>query len=300
MNWKGTKTLGFEKTLIEKKQFVDRFLQQYMKRKDGVPDIIYQAMEYSLFAGGKRLRPILVMSGCEICTADPVQVMPLACAVEMIHTYSLIHDDLPAMDDDDYRRGKPTSHKAFGEGIAILAGDGLLNYAFELMLSITPLEGGRLKAIREIARASGVEGMVGGQVLDLESEGRQVSMEVLNDLHCRKTGALICASITAGAQAAGCSQEEYLKLQEFGKKLGLAFQIQDDILNVTGDRKLMGKSTGSDASRDKSTYVSLLGVPASEDMVKTLTDEAKTCLEGFGDRAQFLKQLTDYLVDRKY
>lgn len=292
--------MSFDTVLNEKKQLVDSYLRRYMKRKEGVPEIIHESMEYSLFAGGKRLRPILTMAGCEICGGEAAQAMPFACAVEMIHTYSLIHDDLPAMDNDDYRRGKPTNHRMFGEGIAVLAGDGLLNSAYELLLNITPLDERAIRAIRVIARASGAEGMIGGQVLDLENEERQVTIQVLNDMHSRKTGALICASLLAGALNAGCSEEEYLKLQDFGNKLGLAFQIQDDILDVIGDQKVMGKDIGSDAVKNKSTYVSLLGLDGSKTVVKKLVGETKSCLEGFGDRARFLIQLTDYLVEREY
>ena len=190
-------TMTFDRTMAEKKKLVESCLRRCIKRECGVPGTIYEAMEYSLFAGGKRLRPILVMSGCELCEGDVSKAVPLACAVEMIHTYSLIHDDLPAMDNDDYRRGKPTSHRVFGEGIAVLAGDGLLNYAFEVMLGITPLEGGVLEAVRVIARAAGVAGMIGGQVLDLENEGKQAGIGELKEMHYRKTGALISASVTA-------------------------------------------------------------------------------------------------------
>lgn len=286
--------------LNEKRRVVESFLKRYMERKDGVPETIHRAMEYSLFAGGKRLRPILVMAGCEICDGKYRRSMPFACAIEMIHTYSLIHDDLPAMDDDDYRRGKLTNHKVFGEGMAVLAGDGLLNRAYQLMLETEPFDHNCLIAVRLIARAAGVQGMIGGQVLDLENEGKSISVQALQKMHNKKTAALICASLLAGALVAECNDTQYKNLETYGRKLGLAFQIQDDILDVTGDQGMMGKAIGSDASKDKSTYVSLLGINESKAMIDKLAVEAKDCLEEFGDRAEFLKQLADYLVIRKY
>jgi geranylgeranyl diphosphate synthase type II len=292
--------LSFKRCLGEKRLQVDRFLQKYLESKGGVPETLYRAMEYSLFAGGKRLRPILLLSGCELCGGDPLQAMPLACAVEMIHTYSLIHDDLPAMDNDDFRRGKPTNHRVFGEGIAVLAGDGLLNSAFELMLGIRPLDGGRLEAVRVIAEAAGVSGMIGGQVLDLEYEGKEIQLEDLKKMHSKKTGELISGAILAGALAAGCSGNKLQSIRNFGQSLGLAFQIRDDILDVIGDREVLGKDTGSDSSGNKSTYVSLLGLEEAKAAVGRLAAEAKENLAGFGNRAGFLVWLTDYLVDREF
>jgi geranylgeranyl diphosphate synthase type II len=292
--------LDFNNAMQQKRELVESWLKSSIKREDGVPETIYEAMEYSLLAGGKRLRPILVVAGCELCGGDVLKVKPLACAVEMIHTYSLIHDDLPAMDDDDFRRGKPTSHKVFGEAIAVLAGDGLLNSAFETLLDVSPFDNAYLEAARVIVKAAGVTGMIGGQVLDIENEGKKASLEELKEMHIRKTGALITASVFAGALSGGCSGEEMSKVREFGENLGLAFQIRDDILDVIGDQVSMGKSAGSDASKGKSTYVSLLGLEESGALVKRLIDNAKESLDVFGDRGQFLKQLADSLADRKF
>ena len=292
--------MDFKKHLDEKRLQVDGFLKDYLDSIDGVPEILHSAMEYSLFAGGKRLRPILLLSGCELCEGDPISAMPLACAVEMIHTYSLIHDDLPAMDNDDLRRGKPTNHRVFGEGNAILAGDGLLNSAFELMLGLRPLDGGRLDAVRTIAEAAGVSGMIGGQVLDLEYEGKKIQLDDLKEMHSKKTGALINGALVAGALTAGCSGQKLQSIRDFGQSLGIAFQIRDDILDVIGDREVMGKSVGSDYSGKKSTYVSLLGLEEAKAAVHRLAVRAKENLVGFGDSAGFLVWLTDYLVDREF
>lgn len=300
LTWKGIMTLTFKRAMEEKKKRVEECLKNCIKREQGVPGIIYEAMEYSLFAGGKRLRPILVMAGCELCGGDVSRVMPLACAVELIHTYSLIHDDLPAMDNDDYRRGKPTSHRVFGDGIAVLAGDGLLNYAFEVMLDLYPLDGGNLKAVKEIARAAGVTGMIGGQVMDLHYEGKRAGIDELKEMHLRKTGALICASLLAGALSAGCSDAECENIQKCGKNLGLAFQIRDDILDVIGKEETLGKNVGSDASKSKSTYVSVLGLDELIRLVKKLIDEAKESLAAFGEKAEFLIKLADSLIDREF
>lgn len=291
--------MGFKNQLNEKKLQVDSYLHKCLEETTEIPETLCKSMEYSLFAGGKRLRPVLLLSGCELCGGNVDAAMPLACAVEMIHTYSLIHDDLPAMDNDDFRRGKLTNHRVFGEGIAILAGDGLLNLAFELMLGIKPFNGGTLEAVRVIAKAAGVFGMIGGQVLDLEYAGRKIELKDLKNMYSKKTGALISGALVAGALTAQCSDIEMRNIRNYGKSLGLAFQIRDDILDVIGDREVMGKSTGSDLSGNKSTYVALLGLEEASALVKRLAAQAKDCLVAFGDRARFLVQLTDYLVDRK-
>lgn len=293
-------SLDIRVTLKEKKMVVDGYLEKYMATVDGAPDAILQAMRYSLFAGGKRLRPILAMAACELCQGSLDEIMPLACAIEMIHTYSLIHDDLPAMDDDDYRRGRPTNHKVFGEGMAILAGDALLNYAFEIMLENEQMSAGRLEAVRLVAGAAGIRGMIGGQVLDLQLEGKKAELDDLIALHRKKTGALIDASVLAGALVAGCSERDYRVLGEFSSRLGLAFQIRDDILDVIGDEKIMGKKTGSDAAKGKPTYVTIMGIDRSRQMVERLASEAKVYLKTFGPGAEFLATLTDYLVNRAY
>lgn len=291
--------MNFKENLNKKREQVEDYLRKYVTNDRKMPDTLYRAMEYSLFAGGKRLRPILLLSSCELCNGEPLKAMPLACAVEMIHTYSLIHDDLPAMDDDDFRRGKPTNHRVFGEGIAVLAGDGLLNSAFELMLDTEDPNGNNFEAMRVIARAAGVTGMIGGQVMDLEYEGKDISFEDLKSMYLKKTGALISGALMAGALTAGCSDTEMQKIRSCGEDLGLAFQIRDDILDVIGEESVMGKDAGSDLSRDKSTCVALLGLEGALTMVQSLTARTKERFEEFGDRARFLIQLTDYLVDRK-
>lgn len=286
--------------LDEKKSLVDAYLRKYIQMKKDVPLLIYQAMEYSLFAGGKRLRPILAMAGCEVCGGNWEDAMPFACALEMIHTYSLIHDDLPAMDNDDYRRGKLTNHKVFGEAVAILAGDGLLNLAYEIMLDFAGKSSNHLEAARLIARAAGVRGMIAGQVIDLQCENKEVDLDTLKQMHQKKTGALINASILSGALIAGCSKAEYQSLSQFGERLGLAFQIRDDILDIIGDEKLLGKKTGSDIANKKSTYATLLGIQRSKDLVEKLGEEAKKFLQPFAERGEFLLKFADYLVNREY
>ncbi len=299
-NRRGIRNLNFKEHLDKKKDQVESYLRKYIASGDDeTPDILCDAMKYSLFAGGKRLRPILLLSSCELLHGEPLAAMPLACAVEMIHTYSLIHDDLPAMDNDDFRRGKPTNHKKFGDGIAILAGDGLLNCAFELMLDMETFGGDSLRAVRVIAKAAGVTGMIGGQVLDLEYEGKDIEFGDLKEMYLKKTGALISSSLVAGALVAGCNDTEMQIIRDCGEDLGLAFQIRDDILDVIGDRDTMGKDAGRDISLDKSTSVALLGLDGALAMVQRLTTRTKERFTRFGDRAWFLTQLTEYLVDRK-
>jgi geranylgeranyl diphosphate synthase type II len=264
---------------------------------------IYSAMRYSLIAGGKRLRPVLALAVCEMLGDDPRKVLPFACAIEMIHTYSLIHDDLPAMDNDDYRRGGPTNHKVFGEGTAILAGDALLNQAFEVMLeNISANPTNALKGINAmgiIAKAAGASGMIGGQVVDLESEGKDISKELLLHMYRCKTGALIKAPVLAAAVLCGADVNDMNMLEQFGNGIGLAFQVKDDILDIEGSSKEMGKNCGSDISNDKSTFVSLYGLEESKRLVCELTDRAADCINGFGEKAVFLKALTEYLTKRE-
>ena len=275
-------------------------MDAYLEVKDNPQKIIYDAMRYSLFAGGKRLRPILMLSACEMCGGDVNEVIPFACAMEMIHTYSLIHDDLPAMDNDDLRRGMPTSHVKYGEAVAILAGDALLNRAFEIMSEYNGHNPERaLKAINMLAMSSGTEGMIGGQIVDIESEGKEISLDTLRYLHLNKTGAIIRSACTIGALLGGGSDEEIKAADEFAKNLGIAFQIQDDILDVEGTEEELGKPIGSDAEENKNTYVSLLGLEKSKELSKEYSEKAKGALKIFGDKAEFLIWLTDYLTDRR-
>lgn len=267
------------------------------------PEKIYEAMRYSLLAGGKRLRPILCLAGCEIAGGTSHMAMPTACAVEMIHTMSLIHDDLPAMDNDDYRRGKLTNHKVYGEDIAILAGDGLLSYAFEFIATKTenvpPLQ--VLQTIAHLARASGAPGLVGGQVLDLESEGlKDVSLETLNYIHAHKTGALLESCVVCGAILAGASEADLQRLSRFAQNIGLAFQIIDDILDITATAEELGKTAGKDVQAGKVTYPSLWGIEESKRQAKQLVADAQAQLAVFGNKAQPLLAIADYITSRSY
>lgn len=264
---------------------------------------IYSAMKYSLAAGGKRLRPVLAIAVCDMLNGDINEVLPYACAIEMIHTYSLIHDDLPAMDNDDYRRGRLTNHKVFGEAMAILAGDALLNYAFEVMLKHTADHSGNIlektKAMSIIAKTSGVSGMIGGQVVDLESEGKAIPASLLEYMHRCKTGALIKAPVMASAVLCGAEPDMLKQLELFAEKLGLAFQIKDDILDIEGDSEKLGKKTGSDVSNNKSTFVSIYGLEKSKKMLEELTQEAVNSLKAFGNNSEFLVSLAKYLLQRE-
>ena len=283
---------------------INKALDGYIIEKDTPEKTIYSAMRYSLTAGGKRLRPVLGLAVCELLDGDVEEVIPFACAVEMIHTYSLIHDDLPAMDNDDYRRGKLTNHKVFGEAMAILAGDALLNSAFEIMLeaSAREAEGGvspkvlanRIKAMGIIAKASGASGMIGGQVVDIESEGKKIDKERLLYLHNHKTGELIRASVSIGAIYAG--KDENI-MSAFSKSLGLAFQIKDDILDVEGNCEKLGKKTRKDG--EKSTFVTLFGLDVAKEMLKEETNKAVLALEKVCADTTFLKDLAYYLLDRQ-
>ena len=263
---------------------------------------VMEAMQYSLFAGGKRLRPVLALAVCDLLGKPVERALPYACALEMIHTYSLIHDDLPAMDDDDMRRGKPTNHKVYGEGIAILAGDGLLNLAFETMIhhALTldeSMDG--LKAMQTVADASGVNGMIGGQTADLLNEGKKMDEEMLAYIHRHKTGALITASVKAGAYMAGVDEVEAIRWEKIGHALGMAFQIQDDLLDIEGDAAEMGKPVGSDERNEKATYPALYGIEKSRQKVDELTKEVLETLEPYGEKADFLRSLTEALVNRR-
>jgi geranylgeranyl diphosphate synthase, type II len=266
------------------------------------PEKIYEAMRYSLLAGGKRLRPILTIASCELLGGTIDMAMATACAMEMVHTMSLIHDDLPAMDNDDYRRGKPTSHKVYGEDIAILAGDGLLAYAFEHMArasSGVPIER-VLQAVIHLTRAAGAGGLVGGQVVDLECEGKSdVSLETLAYIHAHKTGALLESSVVCGGIVAGGSAEDLERLLRYAQNIGLAFQIIDDILDITATSAELGKSAGKDLQAQKATYPKLLGIEESQRRATELVRSAKTSLDVYGDRARPLQALADYITTRR-
>jgi geranylgeranyl diphosphate synthase type II len=281
---------------------VEAALNQYLPAEDTLPASLHKAMRYSVFAGGKRIRPLLMMASCEAVGGDTEKVLPAACAMEMIHTYSLIHDDLPAMDDDDFRRGRPTNHKVFGEAIAILAGDGLLTEAFLLLSNpeanreVPPEVLGRV--IHIISRCAGSQGMVGGQVVDMESEGKEIPFPVLEFIHTRKTGALILAAIQAGALLGGADDGAFAALTRYGEAAGLAFQIADDILDIVGEQETLGKDVGSDQSRGKATYPALMGIEQSRARARELRDLAIESLAPLGEKAEPLRQIARYIVDR--
>ncbi len=289
-----------------KRKQIDFSLDSYLPKEEGALAEHTKAMRYSLFAGGKRVRPILCLAAAESVkdfnNNVPEAVMLTACALECIHTYSLIHDDLPAMDDDELRRGKATNHMVFGEAGAILAGDSLLTYAFDLlsreeMASVSAPA--RLQIIFLISKAAGPGGMVGGQFLDLTHEGRKVDYDMLREIHSRKTGALITASVQTGAVLGNSTPEQFLALTRYGLKIGLAFQIIDDLLNVEGTAEQLGKAAGSDAARNKATYPALFGVKKTRTKAREAVQEALAALDGFDERAAMLRELARYILSRK-
>jgi geranylgeranyl diphosphate synthase, type II len=287
--------------LAARRRDVDAALERVLPEEKTPPTTVHRAMRYSVFAGGKRLRPILVIAGAEAVGGTAETVMPTACALELIHTYSLIHDDLPAMDDDDYRRGRLTSHKVFGEAMAILAGDALLTLAFQLVAANAALTDPRVacRVVGDIAEAAGAAGMVGGQVVDIESEGKTVSPDTLDYIHRHKTAALIRVSLRAGALLAGGAAEAVEAVSEAGASLGLAFQIVDDILDVEGDPAELGKSAGSDERKQKATYPAIHGLEASRRQAGALVEGAKARLAPLGPRSAPIAALADFIVERR-
>ena len=295
-------TIDLQAYLKERRALVDQALEAFLPPEDTPPPSVHRAMRYSVMAGGKRLRPILVIAGAEAVGGAPDSVMPTACALELIHTYSLIHDDLPAMDDDDYRRGRPTSHKVFGEAIAILAGDALLTLAFRLIADNAPLVKDPTvlrDVVAEVAGAAGTFGMVGGQVVDIESEGKTISAQTLEYIHRHKTAALIRASLRVGALLGGGDARAIETISEAGSDLGLAFQIIDDILDVEGSLAELGKTAGSDERKGKATYPAVHGLEASRRQAKLLIERTKQRLAVFGEASGPLCALADYVFERK-
>ncbi|MBF0153282.1 MAG: polyprenyl synthetase family protein [Magnetococcales bacterium] len=289
--------------LSRMKAAVDAALGRYLPSEERSPQRLHAAMRYSLMAGGKRLRPILALAAAEAVGGQMDHVMPFACAMECIHTYSLIHDDLPAMDDDDLRRGWPTCHKKFDEATAILAGDALLTFAFEL-LGRHPVPGvpaeGLLEVIVQLAQAAGMAGMVGGQMLDLEAENKMIDPVELQNIHIHKTGALIRMACVGGARLAGGDSEQIKHLKRYGEAIGLAFQIADDILDEIGDSQLMGKNTGSDRSKSKATYPFLIGLGQARTEAQLLVEEALKSLEDFHAAADPLRELARFTISRTH
>src|ERR1039457_6629662 len=284
----------------EDRAAVDAALDQLMPGEDMQPPSIHRAMRYSVQAGGKRVRPILCLESARIFSADLTPVLPVACALEFIHTYSLIHDDLPALDNDDLRRGKPTCHVAFGETIAILTGDALQTRAFEVLAGLDSPPAATVQIIRLIANAVGtVEGMIGGQVLDLESEHQKPTPELVEAIHRAKTGALIRVSVVAGGVYAGANADDVARLDQFGRNAGLAFQIVDDVLDMTVDSEHLGKTAGKDLATEKATWPAVFGIEQSRRDAAQLIDEAFAALEPYGSRADGLKSVARYLIERK-
>jgi len=294
---------SLETYLQEQRERVEAALDHYLAAPGASPSTLSEAIRYSVFAGGKRVRPILVLAAADAVGGDSEALLPAACALEFVHTYSLIHDDLPAMDDDDYRRGRLTSHKVFGEAVAILAGDALLTHAFEVMTC--PIMRARfspavlLEAAHRLARAAGSTGMVGGQAADMASEGREVPLDVLEYIHQHKTADLIAAAVAIGGLLGGGTAAQTGALERYGQAIGLAFQIADDVLDVEGDSAALGKRVGQDAQHGKATYPALLGLEASRQQAAALLNEALAALSDFDDRADRLRQLAQFIVHRK-
>lgn len=287
----------------ERIALVDAALDQFLPTAEHFPGQLHEAMRYSVFAGGKRIRPILALAACEAVGGTFSAALPLACALEMIHTYSLIHDDLPAMDDDDLRRGRPTNHKIFGEATAILAGDALQTEAFALLADeernpeLSPQQ--RCAVIELIARSAGAFGMVAGQMADMEAEGdHEIDLPSLEFIHTHKTGKLIVAALQAGAIVGGATAAQLAALTRYGEAAGLAFQVADDVLDVIGDQAEIGKDVGSDVARGKATYVALLGLSEARRRAKDLCQLAIDALESFGTEAEPLRKIATYMVDR--
>ena len=281
---------------------VDAALERVLPAESQRPETLHRAMRYSVFAGGKRLRPILVVAGAEAVGGHMDDVMSAACALELIHTYSLVHDDLPAMDNDDFRRGVPTNHKVFGEAMAILAGDALLTLAFRLLAESGPasLDGAQVRALlTEVAGAAGHGGMVGGQVADLEAEGQRVSADTVDYIHVHKTGALIRVSLRTGARLCGAPAREIEALGRAGAALGLAFQIVDDVLDVVSSTSELGKTAGKDQAQQKATYPALHGIDASRARAGQLVAEAEGALADFGPRAEPIRALGRFILERR-
>ncbi|MCL6628570.1 MAG: polyprenyl synthetase family protein [Armatimonadetes bacterium] len=286
--------------LSEKRELIDAALERYLPSAASYPEVIFQSMRYSVLNGGKRLRPSLVLASCEAVGGDCKVAMPTACALEFIHAYSLIHDDLPAMDDDDLRRGKPTNHKVFGEAMAILAGDALQTLAFETIANTEEVDAQVLLAvIRRVASAAGIGGMVVGQAADILSEGKRLDAETLDFIHRHKTGALIEVSVVAGGLLGGGSMEQVSALSSYGRSIGLAFQITDDILDIEGNEVKVGKRTGADLHKQKLTYPSLYGLAKSKELAQEAVNKAIHSLESFSERAEPLRLLARFIVERE-
>ncbi len=294
--------MNIEEYLQRRKVMIDQALRRWVPGEDEFPPEVHKAMHYSLFAGGKRLRPILTLASAEVVGGRIYDALPIACSLELIHTYSLIHDDLPCMDDDDLRRGKPTNHKVFGEAIALLAGDALLTEAFslatrpDLMKGISPER--KIHALERLARAAGSLGMVGGQTMDILSQGKKIESPLLEYIHTHKTGALIAASVGVGALVGGASAKEYRALNQYGETLGLAFQIIDDLLDVQGEEQELGKAVRKDQSKGKATYPAIFGIPESRGKAERLIGDALGSLAIFNHSTDPLREIAKFILNR--
>jgi len=292
--------LDLERYLKEKAELVNRALSEFFPPEEGYGKSLLSAMRYSIFAGGKRVRPVLLLASTEAVGGNVPDAIPCACAFECIHTYSLIHDDLPAIDNDDVRRGRPACHRAFGEAVAILAGDALVTMAFEMIANTPGVDKGRLiSVIREAAHAAGYAGMIGGQVVDIESEGKEIPFPVLEHIHIHKTGVLITAAVRCGAIIAGADKKKLLSLTRYGEAVGLAFQIADDILNVEGTVEELGKPAGSDKKREKATYPKIIGIKESKRLAKELVEKALDAIGGFDEKAEPLRAIARFIIERR-
>ena len=292
--------MNLKNYLVTRQKVIDWELDRYLPKANAKPATIHRAMRYSLFAGGKRLRPILCLAAAEACRGRINDALPLACAVECIHTYSLVHDDLPSMDNDDFRRGRPTCHKVFGEGIAVLAGDALLTIAFEIVSRAKPGRRYDMSTLlREIAVAAGSQKLIAGQVADLEAEGKALTVPALRYIHERKTSALLCCSVRLGGMSGNCSSAQLQALTDFGYHVGLAFQIIDDILDITQTSEQLGKTAGKDTQAQKATYPAIVGLEKSRHIARQLTDRAFRALKPFRGKAQALEALAAFLLKRE-
>ena len=293
--------MNLKKYLSDRQKQIDRALDRFLPKENTRPATIHRAMRYSLFAGGKRLRPILCLVAAEACGGKLDNALPLACAMECIHTYSLVHDDLPSMDNDDFRRGRPTCHKVFGDGIAVLAGDALLTVAFKIVSRARPTSRYDMSTLlREVAVAAGSQKLIAGQVADLEAEGKKTNRAQLQYIHENKTAAILTTTVRLGAMSANANAKQLSAITKFGRALGLAFQVIDDILDVTQTSEKLGKSAGKDIAARKATYPSVIGLEKSRVEARRLTRQAHTALSMFGTKAEVLHALANYLLEREY
>lgn len=295
-----TKMMRLKKDVKEKRELVNITIDRFLPRKDEYPKIIHKAMRYTLFAGGKRIRPYLTITTYQLFGHMDKKILPVAAAIELIHTYSLIHDDLPDIDNDDLRRGKPACHVEFGEDIAMLAGDALIVEAFKILITVEVKSKVKVELLKEFAEATGNTGLIAGQVVDIDSEGKYVSPKTLDYIHMNKTAKLITTAVRFGAIMAEAGEDDLEKMTEFGKTLGMLFQIGDDILDVEGSEEKMGKKTGLDAQRGKATYPKIYGIEKAKEKAQELQKKAQDIISYYGPKAEFLKKICVYIATREF